>query len=79
MGMIFKLAAPVKLMSVRNHEKDGKKYSFVKFGDPQTLESSEFKLDRDIDPFSLEVGQMYTISLDVDGRYSNITPQRVKA
>lgn len=64
---------PLRLVTVRTHEKEGKKHTFVKLADEMSFESNEFMLTRDQAPDLLMAGTRYKVALDVEGRFSSVT------
>jgi hypothetical protein len=62
-------------------EKEGKKYTFVKLADEATFDSNEFMLHREQMVDKLVPQARYSVTLDVEGKFTSVQlePEKAKA
>ena len=70
--MLLPVKTPLRLVSFRTMEKEGKKYTFVKLADQETYDSNEFMLHRDQMLDKLILKERYFVTLDIEGRFTSV-------
>jgi hypothetical protein len=77
--MLLPVKTPLRLVSARTFEKGDKRYTFVKLADEATFDSNEFMLHSEHDNSPPETQKRYSVTLDVEGKFTSVKLEPAKA
>jgi len=70
--MLLPLQTPLRLVTSRTIEKEGKSYTFVKLAEEATYDSNEFMLHRNHNNQPPDIQKRYNVVLDIEGKFTSV-------